>query len=38
MNMAIAHEEVLSQPVTKMMSSNLMLKPPMTASSNQLSQ
>lgn len=38
MNMAIAHEEVKSQPVTKMMSSNLMLKPPMTASSNQLSQ
>jgi hypothetical protein len=37
-NAAIAHEEVRSQPVTKMMSSNLTSKPPKSASSSQLSQ
>ena len=36
--MAIAHEEVKSQPVTKMMSSNLTSKPQKVAYSSQLSQ
>jgi hypothetical protein len=38
MNVAIAHAEVKSQPVTKMISSNLTSKPPKVASSSQLSQ
>ena len=38
MNVDIAQDEVKSQPVTKMMSSNLTSKPPMIASSSQLSQ
>jgi hypothetical protein len=37
-NAAIAHEEVRSRPVTKMISSSLTSKPPASAWSSQLSQ
>ena len=38
MNVAIAQDEVKSQPVTKMMSSNLTSYPLVVASSSQLAQ